>query len=116
MIMSPRPTPSKTQSDTMNLRDRIIHLMSKRDYVPLQKDELIGRLRGKKHERAQHDQAIEDLLKQGVMVRIKKNRLVIPRDANLVSGKIVFKQSGSALLITEDKDGKSELPPIRINA
>jgi ribonuclease R len=100
----------------MNPNERILALLRKREYVPLQKDEIISTLGGRKNERATLDQAIEELLRQGEIVRIKKNRLVIPRDANLVTGRIVFRQSGSALLISEAQEGKQAVPPINIQA
>lgn len=99
----------------MNLRERVLTLMRKRDYVPLQKEEIISRLGGRKNERAALDEAIETLLQEGEIVRIKRNRLVIPRDANLVTGRIVFRQSGTALLISEGT-GREAAPPVNIQA
>lgn len=100
----------------MNVRDKIIELMRKRDYVPLQKEEIVSQLKGKKNQREAIASCLDDLLRTGEVVRIKKNRLVLPRDANLVTGRIVFRQSGSALLISETKSGETPSQPINIRA
>lgn len=100
----------------MTPSDRIFQLIRKKDYVPLQKDEIISRLASDTEERAVFEDAIEELLRHGEIVRIKKNRFVLPKDANLVSGRVVFRQSGSALLIQEAKSGQKPSPPINIRA
>lgn len=90
----------------MLLRDKIIHLMSDPDYVPLREPEIATALKlDKKGAEALEDE-IKTLLKRGAVVRIKKNRICLPQDANLVSGRIRFRQSGAAILI-RDADPKS---------
>jgi hypothetical protein len=56
----------------------------------------------------------ERLLKQGIIVRVKKNRLCLPQDANLVTGRIHFRQSGTAVLIADKVPGMPAEQPIQI--
>ena len=100
----------------MLLRDRILQHMRRPDYVPIRRNELAHVLKLSKKEEKALDDEIEELLKKGYIARIKKNRLCIPTDANLVSGKIRFRQSGAAILMRDPHlDGKTE-PPVTISA
>ncbi len=44
---------------------------------------------------------LDQMLERGEIARLKKDRLCIPEDADLVSGRIIFRQSGSAILIPD---------------
>ncbi len=100
----------------MLLRDRILQYMRRADYVPTRRNELAQALKLNKKEEKSFDEEIERLLTKGYIARIKKNRLCIPTDANLVSGTIRFRQSGAAIVLRDPHlDGKTE-PPITISA
>ncbi len=100
----------------MLLRDRIIQYMRRTDYVPARKNELGQALKLTRKEEQEFDEVIETLLTKGYIARIKKNRLCIPQDANLVSGTIHFRQSGAAILIPDPHLDKKDEAPIRISA
>ena len=44
---------------------------------------------------------LDQMLERGEIARLKKDRLCIPEDADLVSGRLIFRQSGSAILIPD---------------
>ena len=50
------------------------------------------------------------MLEQGEIARLKKDRLCIPEDADLVSGRLIFRQSGSAILIPDSDPGGDGYP------
>jgi ribonuclease R len=85
----------------MDLKDKLLALMRAQDYAPLRREEIAGVLKlGKGDRRAFHD-LVDAMLESGEIARLKKDRLCIPEDADLVSGRIVFRQSGSATVIPE---------------
>jgi ribonuclease R len=53
---------------------------------------------------------IEQMLERGEIARLKKDKLCIPDDADLVSGRIMFRQNGAATLVPEATDGKPSMP------
>ena len=55
-------------------------------------------------------------LRQGTLVKLKKNRVCLPRDADLITGKVRFRQSGSATLFPDTLEGSDSRPPYHINA
>ena len=89
----------------MDLRARLLTLLRADDYVPMRRDEIINVLKPAKSERKALHQLLDDMLEHGEIARLKKDRLCIPEDADLVSGRIVFRQSGSATLIPEQTPG-----------
>lgn len=100
----------------MTSADRITHLLRRKDYIPMAKEEIVSRLAGKKKEKTDLEKAIIELLRTGDIVKIKKDRLVLPNDANLAIGRLVMRQSGSALLILDPKEGQKPLPAINIRS
>lgn len=100
----------------MTLDQKILSLLGSNDYSPLRAEELSQALELTKAEARQFRRILHNLLDDGLIARIKKDRLVLPRDANLVSGTIRFRQSGSALLIPEPVPGKAAPEPFEIRA
>ncbi len=93
----------------MDPRKQIFTLLSASDYVPLHPAELAAKLSGVPQPEALR--VLAGLVKTGELVAIKNGRLCLPRDADLVVGRIRFRQSGNALLLVEGGD-----EPISINA
>lgn len=100
----------------MKLRDRLLNLMRQADYVPLDARGLAGNLQLKKRDRRKLDLEIRSLSDSGQIVRIKKDRYCLPSDADLVTGRIAFRQSGTAFVIPDRVEGQPEPPSIRISA
>ncbi|WP_269541886.1 ribonuclease R family protein [Cerasicoccus fimbriatus] len=100
----------------MALEESIIELLGKKDYSPLRQDELSDALLLRKTERKQLRRTLHKLLDEGVIARVKKDRFVLPKDADLVAGDISFRQSGSARVFPEQKPGQATREPLEIKA
>lgn len=85
----------------MDLRQRIFAVLGADDYIPLKRGELQSKLRIKGDEQAAFDNEIDALLRSGELARLKKDRLCIASDADLIGGKILFRQSGTATIIPD---------------
>jgi ribonuclease R len=85
----------------MELRQKILKLFRDKDYVPMRRTEIIAVLKLQKEQSNKVHVLIDQMLELGEIACLKKDRLCIPEDADLVSGRIIFRQSGSALLIPD---------------
>ncbi|MBK1879779.1 ribonuclease R family protein [Pelagicoccus mobilis] len=100
----------------MKLRERIIALLQAEDYAPLDKSGISAELGLGKKERRNLDYEIRLLLSKGDIIRIKGDRFAIPKDVDLVTGTIKFRQKGSAILIPDGKKSDPNPTPIQIAA
>ncbi len=73
--------------------------------MPVRKEAIPSILKLKPEKSKEAGQLIDQMLKSGEIVRLKKDKICLPNDADLVSGKILFRQNGAATLIT-DTSGK----------
>ncbi len=89
----------KKQSD---LKTRILTLMRGPKYRPLDKVEFSRALGMKSDHRGTVKQALRELERTGDIARIRKNRYVVPAEADLVTGKIQIHQSGFGFLVREN--------------
>ena len=87
----------------MKLKSLILNLMREADYVPLNSAQLADTLGLKKKEQRNLDFELKSLLGKGEIVRIKKDCYCLPQDADLITGRIMFRQTGSAFLIPDDE-------------
>lgn len=94
------------QASEMDLKETLLKLFKEPDYIPLKEAEILSVLRLSPQETRKAKKLLSDMLKNGELARLKKDRLCIPKDADLLSGTIQFRQSGSAFLITESDIGK----------
>jgi ribonuclease R len=101
----------------MQFAEPLIALMKRRDYVPLPLPRVAEKLKVPKDGMDSFDADVRELLRTGSIVKLKKDRLCLPRDADLVTGRIKFRQSGSALLIMSRSEEDGQDPePIQISA
>ena len=92
---------SKTGRD---LRAETLALLGRRDYRPLTRHEI-----GKKLQvRAGLNRVLRELERSGEIARIRKNRYVLPAEADLVTGKLSIHQAGYGFLVT-DKPGEPDI-------
>jgi len=96
----------------MSLRDSLLTLLHSPDYVPLRREEILAVLKLDKDKTKKAHRLIDEMLEKGEIARLKKNRLCIPEDADLVSGRIMFRQSGSAILIPENAPQGAPAHPV----
>ncbi len=85
----------------MDLRSELFKLLSAEDYVPMRRGEIVNVLKLGSDDAQNAFQLIDEMLERGEIARLKKDRLCIPEDADLVSGKILFRQSGAASLVPD---------------
>ncbi|MEO0510282.1 MAG: RNB domain-containing ribonuclease [Verrucomicrobiota bacterium] len=89
----------------MEIRQKLLQLFGAKDYVPMRRMEIVSVLKLNKDQTRQLHSLLDDMLERGEIAKVKKDRLCIPKDADLVSGRIVFKQSGSATLLPDTQPG-----------
>lgn len=87
----------------MDLRQKILKLFSTKDYIPLNREEIISVLKLKPEEAQQAHSLFDQMLERGEIARLKKDKLCIPEDADLISGRIMFRQTGAATIIPDSK-------------
>jgi len=96
----------KSQSDS--LRQQILHLLGQPNYRPLDNVELGKALGRKSGVRMNLNAVLREMERDGEVARIRKNRYVLPAEADLVTGTLSVHQSGFAFLPRE-KAGEQDL-------
>src|SRR5436190_16416307 len=94
--------------DGRNIRQQILALLARKDYRPLDKSELSKELGRKSGVRMALNQVLRELERDGEIARIRKNRYVLPAEADLVTGKLSIHQVGYGFLVT-DKPGEPDI-------
>ena len=84
-----------------NIREQILAILASPNYRPLDKSELAKALGRKSGVRMDLNQALRELERSGEIARIRKNRYVLPAEADLVTGTLSIHQAGYGFLITE---------------
>ncbi|MEM9227745.1 MAG: RNB domain-containing ribonuclease, partial [Verrucomicrobiota bacterium] len=100
----------------MEVEEKILSHLGLKSYTPLNQPDLIAALELTKREEKRYRRALNKLLDDGLIVKIKRDRFVLPQDANLVTGIIKFRQSGRALVLPEALPGKPKREPLTILA
>src|ERR1700676_4258668 len=83
------------------LKQEILALLKRRDYRPLDKIEIGRKLGLKANERVALRKTLSELEHAGEIARIRKNRYVLPAEADLVTGKLSIHQAGYGFLTNE---------------
>ncbi len=87
-----------------DIRAQILALLGQKEYRPLNKNEIGKRL----HVRQGLNQILREMERAGEIARIRKNRYVLPAEADLVTGKLSIHQAGYGFLVT-DKPGEADI-------
>ena len=69
--------------------------------------EIVSVLKLNKEETKQLHALLDEMLERGEIARIKKDRICIPEQADLISGRILFRQSGAATVLPDAQPGLS---------
>ncbi len=99
---------SDKHAQPLDLREEILRLLRQPKYRPLDKKEIAESLG---YSAAQHDEVprtLRDLEQAGAIARIRKNRYVLPDEADLVTGTLSVHEAGYAFL-TDEKPGQRDL-------
>ena len=102
------PASIRVNAKNQPLREQILRILSAPKYRPLDKVELgkaLGRTSGV---RMPLNEVLRDLEQAGEIARIRKNRYVLPSEADLITGTLQVHQAGYGFLPSE-KSGQKEL-------
>jgi len=90
------------------IREEILALLSRKDYRPLNKIEIAKKFGVSGRARVALRRTLRDLERTGEIARIRKDRYVLPAEADLVTGKLSLHPAGYGFLILE-KPGESDV-------
>ena len=90
------------------IKKEVLALLGRRDYRPSDKSEIAQQLNLKGNQRVGLRQTLRQLEKEGEIARIRKNRYVLPPEADLVTGTISIHQAGYGFLAS-DKPGQPDI-------
>ena len=93
------------------MKDQVIRLLGQKDYVPLNVPELLRRLRLPPHRQQELQAVLKKLAQTGEAARIKGNRYVQPREADLIPGRIRMNRAGNGFLQPDDTSLKEIAVP-----
>jgi len=100
----------------MTILPRLLEILKHPEYIPLSVDRLAERMAIPPKDFTAFKREVAQHLRQGTLVKLKKNRVCLPRDADLITGIVRFRQSGSATLYLEELEGAATRPPYHIAA
>ncbi len=95
------------ESGIVELSQELMRLLSAPEYVPLRLEEIAERLQLKGAEARKLRHLVSEWVRRGKIAQVKAERYCLPRDADLVTGTIRFRQSGSAVVIPETAPGEA---------
>ena len=94
--------------DGRNIRERVMALLQAPDYRPRDRNEIAQALQAKGRDRVNVRQTLREMEHSGQIVRIRKNRYVLPTEADLLTGKLSIHQAGFGFLVPE-KSGEPDI-------
>ncbi len=100
----------------METEEKILALMRRKDYSPLRLDELQKALGGDGKLFRRLKKILPRMVRAGTIAQVKRDRYCLPADADLVSGKIIFRAGGSAKLLQDAANGASPQFTVQIRA
>ncbi len=98
----------------MSYSDRLLSHLQRRGYVPAPADAIAREWRLNPKDRRKFAREVDELVRSGRIAVIKGDRLCVPQVADLVTGKINFRQKGSAMVFPEVKVTEPRQPAIFI--
>ena len=90
------------------IREKLLALVRAPDYRPRDRDEIARALGLQGRDRVEVRKTLHELEQAGEIVRIRKNRYVLPSEADLVTGKLSIHQAGYGFLVPE-KAGEPDI-------
>src|SRR6266446_1615429 len=90
------------------IREKLLALLRAPDYRPSDRNEIARTLRLQGRDRVEVHKTLRELEHAGEIVRIRKNRYVLPSEADLVTGKLSIHQAGYGFLVPE-KPGEQDI-------
>ena len=90
----------------MKVSDTILQLLKERNYIPMRQEEILKLLNVKGDIAKQARQWIAQSIEAGQLEHSKNERLSLVAKTDLISGRILFRQSGSAFVIPDNEANK----------
>ena len=90
------------------IREQLLSLLSRKDYRPLNKIEIANKLGMSGRALVALRRTLRDLERGGEIARIRKDRYVLPAEADLITGKLSVHPAGYGFL-TSEKSGESDV-------
>jgi ribonuclease R len=87
--------------DGLKIREKVRALLARKDYRPLNKIDIAHKLGLTDGEPVTLRKILRELERSGEIARIRKNRYVLPAEADLVTGTLSVHQAGYGFLTTE---------------
>jgi ribonuclease R len=84
------------------MKDHILKLLGQREYIPSNVPELLRGLNLKPSEQQRLQRALRALEQSGQIARIKGNRYILPKLADLIPGRIQMTRQGRGFLSPDD--------------
>jgi ribonuclease R len=102
-LFRPKVNPNETK-----IREQVLALLSRKDYRPMNRNEIARKIGMGGGEPVALRRMLRDLERAGDIARIRKDRYVLPAEADLVSGKLSIHPAGYGFL-TSEKSGESDV-------
>src|SRR5260370_35430939 len=99
---------TKMSANETKIREQILALLSRKDYLTLNKIEMSSKLGVSGSARVVLRGTLRDLERAGEIARIRKDRYVLPAEADLVTGKLSLHPVGYGFL-TSEKPGEPDV-------
>jgi ribonuclease R len=97
--------------DMNDLKPRIMDALGQKNYVPANMPELLRLLRLPPNRQQELQRALRELEQTGRVARIKGNRYIQPREADLIPGRIRMNRQGKGFLQPDDPGLKEIIIP-----
>jgi ribonuclease R len=91
------------------LDQRVLSFLGSKQYQPLNKTDLAKKLGVPVDERASFRKLLAQLESGGKITRIRKDRYVLPREADLIVGTILINPQGFGYVVNETGDGQGDV-------
>jgi ribonuclease R len=88
------------------MKDQIVHLLTQKNYVPANVPELLRSLHLSPNRQQELQAVLQKLEQAGGVARIKGNRYILPREADLIPGRIRMNRAGKGFLQPDDSSLK----------
>ena len=100
----------------MKYQEVVINHMLSAEFTPATPEDLSQDLRIPAKENDAFRDELAELERKGMIVRLKRDRLCLPREADLVTGIIFFRQTGKATVRPDIKTYQSTADPVAIRS
>jgi ribonuclease R len=93
------------------MEDQLLNLLGRKDYIPLNVPELLRQLALPPNRQQELQRILRTLEQSGRIARIKGNRYIQPREADLIPGRIRINRQGKGFLQPDDSELKEIVIP-----